>query len=44
MVEEAFVCAHSLGLDWFKQVLAIVGEGAHQEVLLIAETQHEPTQ
>lgn len=26
VVEEAFVCAHSLGLDRFKQVLAIVCE------------------
>ncbi len=38
MVEKAFVCAHSLGLDWFKQVLAIVGEGTHQEVFLITAT------
>ncbi len=38
VVEEAFVRAHSLGLDRFKQVLAIVGEGTHQEVLLITET------
>lgn len=38
VVEEAFVCAHSLGLDRFKQVLAIVGEGTHQEVLLITAT------
>lgn len=39
VVEEAFVCAHSLGLDRFKQVLAIVCEGTHQEVLLITVTQ-----
>lgn len=38
VVEEALVRAHSFGLDWFKQVLAIVGEGTHQEVLLITET------
>lgn len=38
VVEEAFVRAHSLGLDRFKQVLAIVGEGTHQEVLLITAT------
>lgn len=41
VVEEALIRAHSLGLDWFKQVLAIVGEGTHQEVLLITETTPE---
>lgn len=39
VVEEAPVCAHSLGLDRFEQVLAVVGEGTHEEVLLIAATQ-----
>lgn len=38
VVEEAFVCTHSLRLDRFKQVLPIVGEGTHQEVLLITAT------
>lgn len=38
VVEEAFVCAHSLGLDWFEQVLAVVGEGTHQEIFLITAT------
>lgn len=38
MVEEAFVRAHSLGLDWFKQVFAIVGERTHQEVFLVTKT------
>lgn len=41
VVEEALIRAHSLGLDWFKQVLAIVGEGTHQEVLLVTETTPE---
>lgn len=40
MVEETLVCSHSLRLHRFEQVLSIVGEGTHQEVLLIAETAH----
>lgn len=40
MVEEAPVGAHPLGLDRFEQVLSVVGEGTHQEVLLITATEH----
>ena len=36
VVEETFVGAHFLGLDWFEQVPAVVCEGTHQVVLLIA--------
>lgn len=43
MVEEAPVGAHLLGLDRFEQVLPVVGEGTHQEVLLITATRHTGT-
>lgn len=43
VVEEVFVCAHSLGLDRFEQVLAVVCEGTHQEVLLITATKQHIT-
>ena len=36
VVEETFVGANFLGLDWFEQVPAVVCEGTHQVVLLIA--------
>lgn len=43
MVEKVLVGSDSLGLDGFKEVLSIVGEGAHQVVLLITvKEQPEP--
>lgn len=43
VVEKVLVGSDSLGLDGFKEVLSIVGEGAHQVVLLITvKEQPEP--
>lgn len=43
VVKKVLVGSNSLGLDGFKEVLSIVGEGAHQVVLLITmKEQPEP--
>lgn len=45
MVEKVLVGSDSLGLDGFKEVLSVMGEGAHQVVLLITvKEQSEPEQ
>lgn len=40
VVKEVPVGSDSLGLDWFKQGLAIVSERTHQVILLITTKDH----